>query len=77
MLPWKEVNVTEQLIHTKRLLIMHCQEIKENVSDGRAEFSQMTQAQIPENDKHCELRCEVFEEEWRGGAQNWGNPHYC
>lgn len=38
---------------------MHCQEIKQNVSDGKAEFSQMTQAKIPEN-KQCELWCEVF-----------------
>ena len=56
---------------------MHRQEIKQNVSDGRAEFSQMTQAQIPDNDKHCELWCEAFEEEWRSGERNWGNPHYC
>lgn len=63
----KVVNVTEQLIHTKRILIMHCQEIKKNVSDGRAEFSQITQAQIPENDKHCELWCELYEENGAAG----------
>lgn len=46
---------------------MHCQEIKKNVSDGRAEFSQITQAQIPENDKHCELWCELYEENGAAG----------
>lgn len=42
------------------ILIMHCQEINQNVLDGRAEFSQMAQAQISENHKHCKLWCEVF-----------------
>lgn len=49
------------------ILIMHCQEINQNVSDGRTEFSQMTQAQIPENDKHCGLWCEVFEKNGAAG----------
>lgn len=30
------------------MLMMHCGEIKQNVSEGRAEFSQMTQAHLEE-----------------------------
>lgn len=54
---------------------MRCQGIS-NLSDGRAEFSQITQAQFPENDKHCELWCEVSEDERPSRARNRGNPRY-
>lgn len=49
------IKVAEQLIHMTLILIMHCQEIRQNVSDGGAGFSQTTQARIPDNDKHCEM----------------------
>lgn len=54
---------------------MRCQGIS-NLSDGGAEFSQITQAQFPENDKHCELWCEVSDDERPSGARNRGNPRY-